>query len=77
MVELNSVRNPLLPALYVPASVFPSVEPVFYWTATTSATDSTFAWFVNFSNGNVDTLVKSNGGGGVWCVRGPMNADAY
>jgi hypothetical protein len=91
VVELRSVLDPSLPAPFVPASAFtistsdttPAVRTAFYWSATTFSNGPTNAWSV-FLSGGV-------GGGGVagndkldavsdfraWCVRGPMNADAY
>ena len=47
-----------------------------YWSATSMAANSALAWHVFFDNG----LVTGNGKlvtDFVWCVRGPMNADAY
>ena len=70
--------DPSLPAPFVPVSVFTGVQLDVYWSATTSADFPADAWYMDFSNSN----------GGVhgnlkpdlslaWCVRGPMNADAY
>ena len=88
---------PELSSLMDPAAVSPSLPTghpftnvnvtfgVFYWTATTEATDVSRVWVVSFFNaglsgplpgGAVGTSGK-NGSGFVWCVRGPMNADAY
>ena len=47
-----------------------------YWSATTMAANAALAWHVFFDNGAVTgngKLVTDF----VWCVRGPMNADAY
>ena len=73
-----SLIDPSLPAPFVPVSVFTGVQLDVYWSATTSADFPADAWYMDFSNSN----------GGVhgnlkpdlslaWCVRGPMNADAY
>jgi hypothetical protein len=55
---------------------FHNVQPAGYWSATTSAEDSSDAWFVYFGIGFVDNDVKTLSGQ-VWCVRGGMNAAAY
>jgi hypothetical protein len=55
---------------------FHNVQPAGYWSATTSAEDSSDAWFVYFGIGFVDSDSKTHTGH-VWCVRGVMNADAY
>ena len=47
-----------------------------YWSATTTADLPTGAWFVEFTNGNVNIASKTFGSH-VWCVRGGMQADAY
>ena len=75
VIELNSVRDPSLPPPYVP-NLFSGVQASNYWTATTVASTPDAAWDVRFLNGLVS---RSSKGGNllVWCVRGPMNADAY
>jgi uncharacterized protein DUF1566 len=55
---------------------FNDVQSAGYWSATTSAEDSSDAWFVYFGIGFVDNDSKTLSGQ-VWCVRGVMNADAY
>lgn len=77
IVELNSLRDPTLSDPYIPQNVFPGVNGDF-WSATTVASDPTRAWFVSFQLGLIGNSDKL----GVvtlsaWCVRGPMNADAY
>ena len=78
VAELVSLIDPSLPAPFVPVSVFTGAQLDVYWSATTSADFPADAWYMDFSNSN----------GGVhgnlkpdlslaWCVRGPMNADAY
>jgi len=74
VVELNSLRDPSLPSPFVPA-VFTGVGTS-YWSATTVAGSPTEAWLVGFLNGDVFTGHKAFDVR-VWCVRGPMNADAY
>ncbi len=82
VVELRSVQDPTLPAPFVPA-IFTGVQSAFYWSATTNVLDPTLAWIVGFglpSDGGLDVTTNtkaSNGLDHVWCVRGPMNADAY
>ncbi len=55
---------------------FHNIQPAGYWSATTSAEDSSDAWFVYFGIGFVDHDSKTHTGH-AWCVRGGMNADAY
>lgn len=55
---------------------FKNVQSAGYWSATTSAEDSSDAWFVYFGIGFVDHDSKAHTGH-TWCVRGSMNADAY
>ncbi len=81
VVELKSVQDPSLPAPFVPANVFTNVQSSDYWSATTLAEttlaeDRTAAWFVFFTNGDVNSLTKTFSKQ-VWCVRGGMNADQY
>jgi len=81
--------SPSAVAPFVPASVFPGVLPVNYWSATTSAhpnpTTTQFtinnSLIVNFQDGSVETLGKGSGSTApvaqVWCVRGPMSESVY
>ena len=55
---------------------FKNVQSAGYWSATTSAEDSSDAWFVYFGIGFVDNDSKTFSGQ-VWCVRGGMHADQY
>jgi hypothetical protein len=55
---------------------FKNVQSAGYWSATTSAEDSSDAWFVYFGIGFVDHDSKTRTGH-AWCVRGGMNANAY
>ncbi len=55
---------------------FSNVQALNYWSASTVAAFPSSGWTLNFFNGNVDTLNKA-GIRRAWCVRGPMNADAY
>jgi hypothetical protein len=67
--------GPTLPAGH-PFTNIQSSSAKGYWSATTMAANSALAWHVFFDNG----LVTGNGklvSDFVWCVRGPMNADAY
>jgi hypothetical protein len=81
VVELNSVRDPSLPAPFVPASAFtiggtPGVQLYGYWSATTDAANPPFAWLVVFITGSVSANDKTVNLL-AWCVRGGMNADSY
>lgn len=48
---------------------FTRVQSSFYWTSSSEVSDPSFAWEVDVSNGNVDTLFKVFGDH-VWPVRG-------
>jgi uncharacterized protein DUF1566 len=76
VIELKSVQDPSLPAPFVPLSIFHGVQSAAYWSSTAVAWDSSLAWHVYFSTGLPDEepIASTNLS---WCVRGPMNADAY
>jgi hypothetical protein len=76
VVELKSVQDPTLPAPLVPASVFTSVQSGDYWSASTYVSNPITAWVVDFNVGYVFSDFKTFAHF-AWCVRGPMNADAY
>ena len=65
--------NPALPT----GHPFLTVQLVGYWSATTDAGNPASAWGVDFSLGREVDVIKGNGGGHAWCVRGGMNADQY
>lgn len=80
--ELASLIDPTVvspgPTLPVghPFSNIQSSSAKGYWSATTMAANAALAWHAFFDNG----LLTGNGKlvtDFVWCVRGPMNADAY
>lgn len=75
VVELSSVREPFLPAPFVPTNIFSGING-FYWSATTGGDDPTLAWFVDFTFLSATGQTKA-GSIHAWCVRGPMNADTY
>jgi len=78
-VELESLVDPSVaaPGPTLPAGhPFTNVQSGLYWSAATSAENSTTAWSVNYLSGNLTPSTKSLDLG-VWCVRGSMNADAY
>jgi hypothetical protein len=78
VVELASLIDPSLPAPFVPTSVFTGVQAAFiYWSATLNAADPSGAWGVPFNNSAIVNVGKADPNVYVWCVRGPMNADAY
>jgi hypothetical protein len=58
--ELQSIVDYRLTAPAIYGIAFPGTEPSLYWTATTAADDSEFAWFVSFNNGYVSYYGKSN-----------------
>ena len=77
LIELKSIQDPLLPAPFVPASVFTGVQSDLYWTATTYAQDPTAAWLVAFQFTQLPLSNKVNGSYPAWCVRGPMQESVY
>jgi len=66
----------LVEVIFVSANVFTGVQSFSYWSATTFTASPTSAWLVDFADGNVGWGGKTDTQQ-VWCVRGPMNADAY
>lgn len=77
VAELASLIDPALPAPYVPASAFTIDHITGYWSATTATFAAPdYAWFVEFSNGEVTVGLK-DWDLPCWCVRGGMNADQY
>lgn len=76
VVELKSVQDPSLPAPFVPLSIFSGVQSAPYWSSTAVAWDSSLAWHVYFHTGLADEEPVTSANL-TWCVRGPMNADAY
>jgi hypothetical protein len=77
MVELETLLDA---SLYDPAIVS-SIATYFtgyvsdkYWTSTPYATNSSYAWFVDFFDGSVSTQSKASSSY-VWPVRGPIVGD--
>ena len=75
--ELASLVDPSVPS---PGPTLPSghpfsnVQSAYYWSATTWANDTSFAWGVGFHNTVVDIFGKS-ARFPVWCVRGGQGVD--
>jgi hypothetical protein len=63
----HSQYNPALPSGV--ATVFTGVQSGHYWSSTTNAHDTSGAWYVKLSNGNVNVVDKT-GSNYVWPVRG-------
>ena len=65
---VDTIRgNPALP----PGHPFSNVQSFLYWSATTLASNTSRAWFVNFLNGVVGDDSKTDPNFPfVWCVRG-------
>jgi hypothetical protein len=79
IVELKSVLDTSLSAPYI-NGVFTSSGIIAFnnwWSATTSTVNSGDAWIVDINDGRANGNSKSSGQGLAWCVRGPMNAEAY
>lgn len=72
LVDPNAAGAPFLPAGQPFANI--EAQGAAYWSATTSAGDTSRAWAVNFTNANVFNDFK-NGGKIVWCVRGGQGVD--
>jgi hypothetical protein len=71
LVDPSAADAPTLPA----GHPFENVQTFFpYWSATTTASDTSSAWTVNFSNGGLIGVGKHNGML-VWCVRGGQGVD--
>jgi hypothetical protein len=77
--DLSSLIDPMVaPGPTLPSGhPFSNVQslPPYYWSATTSAFGSTFAWVVSFNNGLVDNGLTKDSGLFVWCVRGGQGVD--
>ncbi len=77
--ELASLIDPTVPPppgpTLPPGHPFSNAQSSNYWSATTSAASSSFAWFVSFSVGGVGTDDKSFESFVVWCVRGGQGGD--
>jgi hypothetical protein len=61
----SSQTNPALP----PGHPFINVQPSGYWSSTTGAFDTTYAWFVNMGYASVDSSNKADSTLNVWPVR--------
>lgn len=68
----NDNSNPALPT----GHPFTNVQSSYYWSSTTGADSTSFAWYVHFNNGSVHFHVKSPSFY-VWCVRGGHGHDGY
>lgn len=66
-----SQANPALPA----GQPFSDVQSSLYWSATTNAVDTSFAWGVDFLGGRVDVVSGKIGSLFAWCVRGGQGID--
>ena len=78
IVELLSLVDPSVaspgPAL-PPGHPFTDVQSTGYWSASTDARNPPFAWLWDFHFGL--GIIDKTSSVRVWCVRGPMNAEAY
>ena len=55
---------------------FTNLQMAYYWSSTTAADNTGYAWSVDFGYAGVNSGNK-NYGGYVWCVRGGQSHDAY
>jgi hypothetical protein len=65
LLDISAAGSPKLPA----GSPFSVMQDVMYWSATTSASSTTFAWIVGFTDATVGIGAKSDNHP-MWCVRG-------
>ncbi len=75
--ELASLVDPTVPSPGPTLPIghpFTSVLTSFYWSATTSAPNTSSVWEVSFEFGDVDIFAK-DGNNFVWCVRGGQGVD--
>jgi hypothetical protein len=75
--ELASLVDPSVgsPGPALPAGhPFTNVQSSTYWSATTYSNNADVAWFVDFSNGGVNTVDKPSAFF-AWCVRGGQGVD--
>ncbi len=63
--------NPALPT----GHSFTNVQSSAYWSATTYASNTSAAWYVDFSGGYMDGTAKTTNSVYVWCVRGGQGVD--
>ena len=68
----TSQSNPALPA----GHPFTNVQSRIFWSSSTDASLTSYAWFVFFTHGVVSSSGKS-GAYFVWCVRGGYGHDGY
>ena len=72
LVNPSAAGAPFLPA----GHPFSNVQSYLYWSATTFAGNTDFAWSVNFDSGGVGAIFhKVFDGRLVWCVRGGQGVD--
>jgi len=69
--ELESLVNSAErdPSAWLNSQGFTNVQADYYWSSTTNANDTAYAWIVAMWSGSVGTVVKSSYNGCVWPVR--------
>lgn len=72
LVDPNAAGAPFLPAGHPFTNVQSSFN--YYWSATTTARNTSLAWVVDFNTGIVGDVDKSNNHF-AWCVRGGQGVD--
>lgn len=74
--ELESLVDPSQEYPTLPKGhPFSNVQSSFYWSATTRADNTAFAWYVSFFYAYVDRDFDKNNLFNVWCVRGGQGVD--
>jgi hypothetical protein len=67
--ELKSIADMTVYSPAINATYFPNTQSSTYWSSTTCAPNTTYAWYVLFTNGSTTNYNKTNTGY-VRCVRG-------
>lgn len=77
--ELASLQDPTVPPFTgsptIPAGHPFTVQATTYWSATTRASDSSFAWDASFFGGGLGSVDKTDSIH-AWCVRGGQGGDS-
>jgi hypothetical protein len=58
------------PATWLGTQGFTNVQAPYYWSSTTYAPSTTYAWYIHMGDGYVDFNLKTSYGYYVWPVRG-------
>ncbi|MBF0239473.1 MAG: DUF1566 domain-containing protein [SAR324 cluster bacterium] len=70
--ELASIVDAATHSPAINSTYFPNTNSSGYWSSSSNAYDSSYAWYVHFSYGDVGYYFKSNTSSYVRCVRGGL-----